>query len=154
MKSIPPDTPAGSSAKEGDDALALKRVLFYDGNCALCHGAVGFLLPRLRTASRLTFAPLQGTAAAHLLGSSIRPSDPEAVVLFDRGQIWSGAEAILHCASDLRAPFRPLLQAGYLISPGLRARLYRWIAHNRIGWFGRASHCPLPDKKRRWRLLS
>jgi len=130
------------------------RVLFYDGTCALCHGAVGFILPRLRTSSRLTFAPLQGNVAAHLLRGSIQSYDPEAVVLFDRGQIWTGAEAVLRCAADLRAPFRLLLQTGFLVSPRYRARLYRWIAQNRMGWFGRATRCRLPDQKMRWRMLN
>ena len=67
-------------------------ILFFDGGCALCHGAVRRLLRWERsghlTAPPIRFAPLDGPTAENLRSKGQLPESQEAVVL------WTGTGAL------------------------------------------------------------
>ena len=140
---------APSAATASSSAL-----LFYDGTCPLCHGAVLWLLHHDRH-HRLRFAPLQGETARALrlrLGQNKLPDNLQAVAAYVDGQIWLGAPAIFAVLAELPQPWRWGAQLRHLPAP-LSAGVYRLVAALRFRVFGRYPSCRLPQANERERLL-
>jgi len=105
---------------------------------------VDFLLPRLKTDSRLTFASLQGKTASELLKNPGLTS----IVLWRDGEVFTESDAILRILGELRGPWSWL--RGFCVIPrGLRNMLYRWIARHRYRWFGKRETCRVPTPEER-----
>lgn len=131
----------------------MKWIVFFDGQCGLCSHSVRFLA-RIDRDQRLQFAPLQGETAARLeLGefSSIengsmvvrRESDGTTLLRSDAVlEICRALGGIWKCGLLLRLLPRACREVGY-----------RFIARNRIHWFGHADTCSLPDPRLLARLL-
>ena len=127
---------------------AQQAILFYDGLCPLCHGAVRFLLRRDHHGA-LRFAPLQGALAQTLLARHQIPADANtAVLVLDAG---TPAESIhLHSGAILQS--LRLYGGGWagcarllLRTPcGPRDGLYRTVAALRRRLFGAYAVCPTP----------
>ena len=137
---------------------ATGALLFYDGTCPLCHGAVLWLLHHDRH-HRLRFAPLQGETARALrlrlglgLGQKKLPNDLQAVAAYVDGQIWLGAPAIFAVLAELPQPWRWGAHLRHLPAP-LSAGVYRLVAALRFRVFGRYPSCRLPQANERERLL-
>ncbi|MBU6281842.1 DUF393 domain-containing protein [bacterium] len=130
-------------------------VVFFDGECVLCHRGVRFLAARDARA-RLRFAPLDGEVARRTLPPSLRDAGPEGtvVLLEPDGRTSVRAEAVLRA---LAATGGAWSVAGALArSRALLALLdvgYRALARRRTRWFGRTTECPLPDPSMQARLL-
>ena len=80
----PPPAPQRSAAGESPAAPATEisgPVLFFDGECGLCHRLVRVLL-RLDRAGRLRFAPLQGSAAQGYLRAHGLPTADFDTLIF------------------------------------------------------------------------
>ncbi len=58
-----------------------RPTIFFDGECALCHGFVTFVIKRDETGA-FQFAPIQGETAQSLIPEEIRRNLPDSVVLF------------------------------------------------------------------------
>ena len=125
-------------------------VLFYDGGCALCHGAVRKLLKWEQSSLRsqtphpvLRFAPLDGPTADTLRGQGMLPDHREAVILWTDQGATEGEAAV---SAALHAIGRPQLARLFRFLPTpVRRAGYRLIARHRHRWFGRVpSGCPLP----------
>lgn len=117
------------------------EVLFYDGECGLCHGAVKFTLQRDRDGSRFRFAPLQGETFAR---SGIpRDSLPDSFVIRRAdGAVLTRSAAVIHLLRRLGGLWA-LLAALSAAVPAKDA-LYDWVARNRKRWFPQpAGLCPL-----------
>ena len=127
-------------------------ILFFDGRCALCHGAVRRLLrwerPGWLTASPIRFAPLDGPTADGLRNGGQLPKSQEAVVLWTAGQPLEGEAAV---GSALAWIGRPGWARAFQLMPKpLRAAGYRLIARNRQRWFGSVpTGCPMPAEPAR-----
>lgn len=125
-------------------------VLLYDGPCALCQGAVQWIMARDR-AQLFCYSPLQGPWAASWKACYAPSSDwPDEVVLIGGNQHWVGADAVALVWRKLPFPY-PILGWAYRILPG-RKKIYRWLAQHRYTWFGKKEEllttCPAP---RSWR---
>ena len=120
-------------------------ILFYDGGCALCHGAVRRLLQWERDpgAAPLRFAPLEGVTATEHRQRGRLSTSLEAVVLIYGERHYSGEEAV---GEALRHIGRPGWSKAFRCCPAfLRRWGYRRIARHRTRWFGRvALDCPTP----------
>jgi predicted DCC family thiol-disulfide oxidoreductase YuxK len=57
--------------------------IFFDGQCAVCHGFVRFVLKEDRSARPFSFAPLQGNFIRRVLAEDIRRKLPDSVVVLD-----------------------------------------------------------------------
>jgi predicted DCC family thiol-disulfide oxidoreductase YuxK len=138
-------------------SAAAKPVVFYDGECGLCHFSVAFLLAR-DPEGRLRFAMLQGAYAAERVPEELRDVGPNGgVVLLEPGKggrISTRSLAALRALAYLGSSWR---WAGWLAAiPGvsfLLNPLYGIVTRNRIRWFGRADACSLPDPRLRARFL-
>lgn len=127
------------------------ELLFYDGECGLCHGAVKFVLRHDADGSRFLFAPLQGDTFAR---SGIeRTSLPDSFVIRRAdGAVLTRAGAVVHMLRQLGG-FWAALAALSRVVPGKDA-MYDWVARHRQRWFRKPeSLCPLMPRKTAARFL-
>lgn len=132
-------------------AHAAPPVLFFDGECGLCNRTVRWLMARDRRRV-LRFAPLQGKLAALKLPAFPAGFEEGSVVLWDEAGVHYRSDATLRAVARLGGVWRA---AGALlwVPKMLRDRVYRWVARNRIHWFGRVESCALLSAADRDRLL-
>lgn len=131
----------------------MKWIVFFDGQCGLCSRSVRFLA-RADRHQRLQFAPLQGETAARLqLGAFASVENGSMVVRRESdGAVLLRSDGLLELCRALGGFWRCGLIARILPRP-LREAGYRFIARNRIRWFGHSDACALPDPQLLTRLL-
>jgi predicted DCC family thiol-disulfide oxidoreductase YuxK len=130
------------------------EILFYDGHCGLCHGAVKFVLKRDRTGAAFRFAPLQGSTFVEKVPADRRAGLPDSViVLAEDGRLLVRSDAFLHILRRLGGPWRALAGILSIVPRILRDAVYNFIARVRYGVFGRRDDlCPImpPDLRERF----
>jgi predicted DCC family thiol-disulfide oxidoreductase YuxK len=113
------------------------KILFFDGNCALCNRWVKFVLQHEKAAT-LYFSPLLGETAKRLLQGH-HPL-PDSLIVFDNGKLFSETSAVLSVCSHLKWYWQWALVFHLVPSQWLNP-IYRWVARNRIKWFGKVEYC-------------
>lgn len=114
----------------------MNPILFYDGACGLCHGAVLFVLKR-DGAGAFRFAPLQGETLLEQVPAESRAALPDSLVLREPdGRLFTRSSAVVAMLKRL-GPFwrvmgallwiipRPLRDLGYDGVAKVRHRLFR-----------------------------
>ncbi len=129
-------------------------MIFYDGECGLCHGLVKFVLKHDKK-TIFNFSPQQGRAAENLLGRDTLSKLPDSVWLFDTDKkIYLKSLAITSIANKLGGSWKIL---GYLISTMplfFTNYLYDLIAENRHRIFKKTGTlCPLVTPEIKVRFL-
>jgi predicted DCC family thiol-disulfide oxidoreductase YuxK len=120
-------------------------IVFYDGNCGLCHHLVSFLVPRDRDGARFKFAAQQGATFAALLSQQQRDALPDSVVLLmPDGTLhvrWNAAcETLRQLGGLWRVPAALMTLAPH----PLRDWFYDAVARRRRRWFAAPiDTCPL-----------
>jgi predicted DCC family thiol-disulfide oxidoreductase YuxK len=135
-----------------DPAGAAFPIVFFDGVCNLCNGAVNFLLDRDRD-RRLRFAPLQGRTFEALRAAHSGLAGLDSLVLVDAEGLHIRSEAALRLSRYLGLSWRLLGRLGLLVPRALRDWLYDRVARNRYRWFGRRDSCRIPTPELRARFL-
>ncbi|MEZ5291802.1 MAG: DCC1-like thiol-disulfide oxidoreductase family protein [Vicinamibacterales bacterium] len=117
--------------------------ILFDGGCALCHGAVRWVIAR-DPAGVFRFAPLDSAVARRLV-STAGPL-PDSLVLVDADGAHVESEAVLGILRRLPGPWR-VAAIGAVVPRPVRNAAYRWVARRRGRWFGRRDAClaPTPD---------
>jgi predicted DCC family thiol-disulfide oxidoreductase YuxK len=130
------------------------EMLFYDGHCALCHGAVKFVLKRDRTGRAFRFAPLQGETFRARVPENARKDLPDSiVVLTERGDLLVRSDAFLHILRRLGGGWKVLAGLLRVIPRALRDAVYNFIARVRYRVFGtRTDWCPVAPPELRARF--
>lgn len=142
-------TPTASESSLPDDDHA---IVFFDGVCNLCNGAVNFIIDR-DPEGYFRFAPLQSDVAQrHLDETSKSAGELDTIVLLERGNAYMRSTAALRIARKLSRPW-PLLFLAIVVPHPLRDAAYNWIANNRYGWFGRRDQCRMPTPELKDRFL-
>jgi predicted DCC family thiol-disulfide oxidoreductase YuxK len=125
--------------------------LFYDGHCALCHGAVRFAVRHDRGRPAVHFSPLGGESFERMLAAHGRPVLPDSLVVETAaGELLVRSDAALYLLRRAGGLWRlPAFLAG-LVPRAARDALYDAIARRRRRWFGRVEEvCPaLPPRLR------
>lgn len=134
-----------------DDGDAL---VIFDGLCVLCSRGVQFMLARDPEGST-RFAAIQDPVPRALYrhyGLDADRFDTFMVLLDGRPYVkWQG---VLAAGRTMPAPWRALATLGRLIPNALGDRIYDWVQHNRLGWFGSRDTCFLPTERTRSRMLA
>lgn len=124
---------------------ATPELLFYDGQCGLCHRACRFVLAEDRDGELFAFAPLQGeTFAARLRPEQRRDLPDSIVVLTEDGRLLTRTSALIHLGHRLGGLWRPLAFSARLIPRPLRDAAYAGLAAIRHRLFASPKDlCPL-----------
>ena len=112
-------------------------IVFFDGACGLCDRAVRWLWNR--TGADVRFAPLQGETAKRRVPEKFRTPPLSTLVVWEEGVISVESDGLAVIARSM--PGFPGRLARALTRPFARPLLnviYRFIARNRIRWFGTA----------------
>ena len=128
------------------DELA-KLVVLFDGDCNLCDGLVGFVARRDR-GKRLRFVPMSSLEGSALLAErGFAPGALDTFVVLAGERTLVRSDAALAIVRRLDGRWSWLRVARVLPRP-LRDALYRWVARNRVAWFGRVSRGTAPACER------
>lgn len=130
------------------------ELLFYDGNCGLCHRAVRFILSEDARGEAFRFAPLQGETFQARVSEAQRASLPDSLlILTAEGALLTRSSAVLYLMRRLGGLWRLLAMVGAWIPGSLRDRLYDGIAAIRYKLFPKPSDaCPIVPKALRVRF--
>ena len=123
-------------------------IIFFDGVCNLCNGAVQFVIERDRK-SYFKFAALQSEFAAKTLSDfDLQVTQGDSFVLLENGKVYEQSTAALRVAKKLKGLW-PLLYVFIIVPPFIRNAVYKFIARNRYKWFGKQESCwvPTPELK-------
>lgn len=128
-------------------------ILFYDGDCALCHGSVKWLLARDQRGA-LRFAPLTGETATRFLPELLRTQTATVVLRHRDGRLAVRSGAILGALMMIGGGWSRLARGVEWIPSPLRDLVYRFISMGRYRVFGKTKQsCPMVPKELRARLL-
>jgi predicted DCC family thiol-disulfide oxidoreductase YuxK len=128
-----------------------QKILYFDGICNLCAGAVQFVLKRNKK-QNIFFASLQSKAGQEMLAHFGLPqTDFNSLVFVENGKMYQQSTGALCVARHLNAAWS-LLFGLIIIPPFIRNAVYNWVAKNRYKWFGKKNECwlPTPDLKKRF----
>jgi len=135
-------------------AASTTEIVFYDGHCGLCHGAVKFVLRHDRSGSLFRFAPLQGTTFQSRVPPAERAALPDSIVVLTQdGSLLLRSNAFLHILRRLGGGWRILGGLLGVIPRAVRDFVYDFIARIRYRVFGtRDELCPIVPPELRARF--
>ena len=119
--------------------------LFYDGHCALCHGAVRFVLAEDRSPDGVRFAPLQGESFKEQLPEAKRTLlQGSLVVLTADGGVLARSAAVVYLLARMGGLWRILAGIARVVPTPIRDAAYDGVAKIRYRLFGtRTDACPI-----------
>lgn len=128
-------------------------ILFFDGVCNLCNGAVQWFLLRDKV-GKLRFASLQSELAQQLLPTAgVDPTGLSSLVLLEGNRVYTKSSGALRAASYLGGGWGKAGKLLAIFPAGLRDGVYDFIARNRYRWFGKEEACWLPRPEWKARFL-
>jgi predicted DCC family thiol-disulfide oxidoreductase YuxK len=132
------------------------EMLFYDGHCALCHGAVKYVLKHDRSGDAFRFAPLEGETFQSRVPAGRRATLPDSVVvLTNDGRLLVRSDAFVHILRRLGGGQKVLADVLAVIPRSVRDIVYNFVARIRYRVFGRREEvCPLVPPQLRGRFYS
>lgn len=121
------------------------EILFYDGNCGLCHGAVRFVVWADRPGTAFRFAPLGGEAFRSAVPEDRRAGLPDSIVILTAsGELLTKSEAVAYMLRRLGGGWRAAAWLIEIFPLGLRDAVYDFIARIRHRLFRKPEGvCPL-----------
>lgn len=124
-------------------------IVLIDGDCALCVGLVEWLAARIPadklTPETIVFVPGESDWGQELL-SKAHVTGFDSVVVLKDGHVLQEGDAVLALAAVLPRRWRVVAAVGRAVPRPLRNAIYRWIAKNRISWFGRKEMCAIDSR--------
>jgi predicted DCC family thiol-disulfide oxidoreductase YuxK len=132
-----------------------KPVIFYDGNCGLCHWAVRFVLNRDKSAV-FNFSPQQGEALKNFMDKEVSSKMPDSVFVVDtEGKIYLKAFCVVFILEKLGGIWAFFAKVFQLIPIRLANYLYDFVAGMRYKVFStKHEACPLVPPGLKARFLS
>jgi predicted DCC family thiol-disulfide oxidoreductase YuxK len=132
--------------------MITQAVIFFDGVCNLCNGAVQFVITHDKN-EYFKFAALQSDFAQAMLPDlNLKVKRGDSFILVENGKVFEQSTAALRVAKKLGGLW-PLLYGFIIVPPLIRNAVYRFIAHNRYKWFGKRESCWIPTPALRNRFL-
>ena len=126
-----------------------KFLILFDGYCALCNGAVKFIL-KFDRKKKFLFSPLNSETGTKWKFKYAIPEHLDSIVVITNDNYRSKSDAALFIAKRLGGVFH-LARVFYGLPEKYRDGIYDWIATNRYRWFRKYESCMIPrpeDKDR------
>jgi predicted DCC family thiol-disulfide oxidoreductase YuxK len=124
-------------------------IVLIDGDCALCVGLVEWLAQRIPsdklTPETIVFVPGESDWGQELL-SKAHVAGFDSVVVLKNGHVLQEGDAVLALADVLPQRWRVVAALGRVVPRPWRNAVYRWVAKNRISWFGRKEVCAIDSR--------
>lgn len=127
------------------------RIIFFDGVCNLCNGAVQFVI-EWDIKNYFKFAALQSDFSKNKLAPfKLNVKQGDSFVLLENGKVYEQSTAALRVAKKLKGLW-PALYVFIIVPPFIRDWIYKFIARNRYKWFGKQESCwvPTPELKNKF----
>tara|TARA_B000000477_G_scaffold88027_1_gene74907 strand:+ start:1025 stop:1426 length:402 start_codon:yes stop_codon:yes gene_type:complete len=128
-----------------------KKIIFYDGLCAMCNRFIRILIT-LDKKEKLLLAPLQGKNGKILQKKFSKKLHEVDSVIFYNKQVYTKSSAVINILSELGGIYK-LAYIFNIIPSFISDSIYDYIARNRFQWFGKLDKCPMPEKKNISRFL-
>jgi predicted DCC family thiol-disulfide oxidoreductase YuxK len=123
-----------------------------DAQCALCARGATWIA-RNDKAQEFRIIPVQSELGGALMKHyGLNPNDPASWLYVEDGRAYTSLDAFMRVGRRLGGLWK-LLSLLRVIPTSFQDRLYRFVAVNRIRYFGRADLCTLPDPEVRKRLV-
>ncbi len=134
------------------ETKTLVPVLLFDGVCNLCNSTVTWII-RHDSEGLIHFASLQSEYARKRLAEfGLSYENTNSVIFIDQDRYFNQSEAVWEVLKKIH--YFPFLISFFSIIPlAFRNFLYRFIAKNRYGIFGKRSTCMVPDPLLKNRFL-
>lgn len=141
-------------AWEEDEQDIITEMVFYDGNCGLCHRSVRFVLSEDPSGKTFTFSPLQGETFERTVPAAKRAELPDSIIVRTHdGELLVRSDAIAHLLQRLGGIWRPLGVILSALPRFIRDGGYKFIASIRHMIFAKPKDaCPLMPKELRGRF--
>ena len=126
--------------------------IFYDGDCALCHGAVRFVVRRLPSECAFRFAPLAGSTFLAAVPEALREGLPDSLVVqTSSGELLLRSSAAIYIMNRLGRGWPWVAKMMSLVPRRLADAAYDLVARNRFRFFARPeTTCPMiPERLKR-----
>ena len=135
-----------------------KALLFFDGDCSLCHGFIRFVF-KWETTENISFAPLQGDTFKEVSASGYPESlnGVDSIIFYDQKaqKFYAFSDGIILTLKSMGGLWHLPAFLLKLIPKPLRDFGYKFVAAVRFRIFGEAKDaCRLPTKNERQRMLS
>ena len=128
-------------------------VIFFDGVCNLCNGAVQFII-RYDPKGTFRFSALQNEAAKAMLASHESALEGvDSIILLESGKVYTRSAAALRIARRLNGGWS-LLYSLIVLPAFFRDFFYNIIARNRYRVWGEKDRCMVPSPELQQRFLS
>jgi len=129
-----------------------KPIIFFDGVCNLCSGAVQKIITYDKN-NIFLFASLQSQTADKLL-KEFKTQNPkvDSIILLQNNKISTKSRAVLNIAKQFNFPYN--LAYGLIIIPTFISNFfYDIVAKNRYKWFGQKEECWIPTPQIKAKFL-
>jgi predicted DCC family thiol-disulfide oxidoreductase YuxK len=126
----------------------MQAVIFFDGVCNLCNGAIQFIIKRDKQET-FRFSALQSNYAKEILPNYFSTTkQTDSIILLQNGKIYQQSTAALKIARRLSGLW-PAVYIFIIVPKFIRDAVYHYIAKNRYRWFGKQESCwvPTPELK-------
>lgn len=128
-----------------------KKIIFYDGLCAMCNRFIRILIT-LDKKEKFLLAPLQGKNGKILKEKFSKELKGIDSVIFYNKKVYTKSSAVINILSELGGIYK-LAYIFNIIPSFISDSIYDYIARNRFQWFGKLDKCPMPEKKNISRFL-
>jgi predicted DCC family thiol-disulfide oxidoreductase YuxK len=129
-----------------------KNVIFYDGDCGLCHSCILFILPRMKKLQPFYFASQKGLAFRELKNDFPKTKFPDSIALYiqSKGEIFFKVEAVSIILTSLKWPWVLIGILLKIIPFRISNYFYDLIARRRRSLFKKTGNlCNLISKESR-----
>lgn len=129
-----------------NEELKTKKIILFDGVCALCNNFIVFIAKKDKK-DKFRFLPLQNQNIEQFIDlNKIKIKEFDSVILIDENNIKWKSSAALEIIINL-SKILALCKVFYIIPKIIRDIIYDWIAKNRYSIFGKVESCSIIKSK-------
>lgn len=126
-------------------SYASSKIVFFDGVCNICNGAVDFIMKRSKSNS-VYVTSLQGEFAKSFLNHEQLTKGQDSFIFYNGHEFTFASEAVFQVAGELRGLIPWFIRLFTWLPRRLTDWIYFVIARNRYRFIGRRDNCRIPTK--------